>query len=112
MPGTTGLNTTFGYRPYNSASGVAYITLAGVQKITPGSSTFEKPEVTHLQSTQKDYVRALADREAGLTLLFDPGDASFYTTKAALVTGPIANHDFVVTWVDGSKTAFSGFVSD
>ncbi len=112
MAGSIGLTTKFGYRPFKSASGTTYTTLASVTSITPGSFSFEKPESTTLDSTQKDYVRGLADRESGLTINFNPGDAGFYATKAALVTSSTANYDFVVTWVDGSTTAFSGFVSE
>ena len=112
MFASTGLNTKFGYRPYGSASGTAYVNAATVSKITPAKYSFEKAEATILASTQKDYVRSLADREASVSIRKDLGDVAFATMKTALVDSATANYDFCITYPDNSTQTFSGFVSD
>ena len=109
---SVGLKTKFGYRPFGSPVGTAYINLATVSKISPAHFSFTKAEATVLASSQNDYNRALADIEVGVTLRFDLGDSTFAQAKADLVTGATANWDFAITWSDNSMETFSGFVSE
>lgn len=112
MSASTGSFAKFGYRPFGSASGVAYINAATVSKISPAKYSFEKADATILSSTQKDYVRSLADRESSLTIRRDFDDTGFPVMKTALVDSATSVYDFQITYPDGSTQTFSGFVSE
>ena len=104
---TIGLGTKFGYRPLGSAANTAYNYAATVSAIKPCKYSWDKPDATVLASTQKDYVRGLAERESGMTIRRDLGDAAFAAMKTALCDSAVANYDFQILYTDGSAQSFS-----